>query len=309
MTALDEHVADYLALRRSLGFTLAYEGQVLPQFTAYLQAAGSSRVTTELAITWAQLPTGVQPITWTHRLGAVRGFARYLHAIDPATEIPPRGVFGGQGKRPTPYVYSDTDIERLLTAAGDLRPARRAATYRTLFGLLAVSGMRIREALNLRRTDLDLRAGVVTVIGGKSTATTRLLPLHPSTITALRVYLRQRDRSCPTATTDTVFISTRGAALAYGPVHDTFHHLTTSIGLRTATVHPRIHDLRHSFTVHTLIDWYRAGEDVAARMPARSTYLGHVNPISTYWYLTAVPELMELVAQQLDSGSPEKSRP
>jgi len=309
MTALGEYVVDYLALRRSLGFKLAYEGHVLPQFAAHLEAAGSSRITTDLAITWARLPAGVQPVTWTHRLGAVRGFARYLHAIDPATEIPPRAVFAGQGKRPTPYVYSYTDIDRLLTVAGDLRPALRAATYRTLFGLLAVSGMRIREALNLRRTDLDLRTGVVTVIGGKSAATTRLLPLHPSTITALRAYLRQRDRSCPTATADTVFISTRGTALAYGPVHDTFHHLTTSIGLRTATVHPRIHDLRHSFTVHTLIDWYRAGEDVAARMPALSTYLGHVNPVSTYWYLTAVPELMGLVAQQLGGGESDGSRP
>lgn len=309
MTALGEHVSNYLALRRSLGFKLAYEGHVLPQFTAHLEAAGSSRITTELAITWAQLPAGVQPVTWTHRLGAVRGFARYLHAIDPQTEIPPRAVFAGQGKRPTPYMYSDTDIDRLLTATDGLRPVLRAATYRTLFGLLAVSGMRIREALNLRRTDLDLRAGVVTVIGGKSGATTRLLPLHSSTIAALRGYQRLRDRSCPAATTDTVFICTRGTALSYGLVHDTFKQLTTTIGLRTATVHPRIHDLRHSFTVQTLIGWYRCGEDVAARMPALSTYLGHVNPVSTYWYLTAVPELMGLAAQQLDGGESDGSRP
>lgn len=308
MTALGEHVADYLALRRSLGFKLVHEGHILPQFAVYLESAGSSRITTDLAITWARLPAGVQPVTWTHRLGAVRGFARYLHAIDPATEIPPRAVFAGQGKRPTPYVYSDTDIDRLLTAAGDLRPALRAATYRTLFGLLAVSGMRIREALNLRRTDLDLRAGVVTVIGGKSGATTRLLPLHPSTIAALRGYQRLRDRSCPAATADTVFISTCGTALTYGPVRDTFNRLTTTIGFRTATVRPRIHDLRHSFAVHTLIGWYHSGEDVAARMPALSTYLGHVNPAGTYWYLTAVPELMGLAAQQLGGGDPDGSR-
>jgi integrase len=227
MTALGEHVADYLALRRSLGFKLVHEGYILPQFAAYLESAGSSRITADLAITWARLPAGVQPVTWTHRLGAVRGFARYLHAIDPATEIPPRAVFAGQGKRPTPYVYSDTDIDRLLTAAGDLRPALRAATYRNLFGLLAVSGMRIREALNLRRTDLDLRAGVVTVIGGKSGATTRLLPLHPSTIAALRGYQRLRDRSCPAATADGLHLHLRNRVdlrPGAGHVQPTHHH-------------------------------------------------------------------------------------
>lgn len=309
MTTLGEHVCDYLALRRSLGFKLAYEGHILPQFAAYLEAAEASRITADLAISWARLPAGVQPVTWTHRLGAVRGFARYLHAIDPATEIPPRGVFAGQGKRPTPYVYSDTDINRLLTAADGLRPVLRAATYRTLFGLLAVSGMRIREALNLRRGDLDLRAGVLTVIGGESSATTRLLPLHPSTVDALRSYQRLRDRTLPAATADTVFISTRGTALTYGPVRNTFNRLTTSIGLRTDTMHPRVHDLRHGFTVQTLIGWYRCGEDVAERMPALSSYLGHVNPASTYWYLTAVPELMELAAQQLGGGESDGSRP
>lgn len=309
MTTLGEHVCDYLALRRSLGFKLAYEGHILPQFAANLEAAEASRITADLAISWARLPAGVQPVTWTHRLGAVRGFARYLHAIDPATEIPPRGVFAGQGKRPTPYVYSDTDINRLLTAADGLRPVLRAATYRTLFGLLAVSGMRIREALNLRRGDLDLRAGVLTVIGGESSATTRLLPLHPSTVDALRSYQRLRDRTLPAATADTVFISTRGTALTYGPVRNTFNRLTTSIGLRTDTMHPRVHDLRHGFTVQTLIGWYRCGEDVAERMPALSSYLGHVNPASTYWYLTAVPELMELAAQQLGGGESDGSRP
>jgi integrase len=190
-------------------------------------------------------------------------------------------------------VYSDTDIDRLLTAAGDLRPALRAATYRNLFGLLAVSGMRIREALNLRRTDLDLRAGVVTVIGGKSGATTRLLPLHPSTIAALRGYQRLRDRSCPAATADTVFISTCGTALTYGPVRDTFNRLTTTIGLRTATVHPRIHDLRHSWAVAALEACPFGHDQVDQHVLGVSTYLGHAKLASTYWYLTAVPELMD----------------
>jgi integrase/recombinase XerD len=297
MNTLTNHIADYLALRRSLGFKLVYEGQVLPRFAAFLESAGSSTITTELAISRARQPEGVHPVTWTHRLGAVRGLARYLHTIDPATQIPPVGVFAGQGKRPTPYVYCDTDIDRLLDAAGQLQPALWAATCRTLFGLLAVTGMRIGEALTLRCSDVDPRVGVLTVTGGKSSTTTRLLPLHPSTLAALRGYQRLRDRACPD--TVTFFVSNRGVALTYTPVRNAFIGLTAEIGLRTATMAPRIHDLRHAFAVRTLLDWYRSGEDITAQMPVLSTYLGHVNPASTYWYMTAVPELMELAAQRL----------
>lgn len=300
MTDLHCHVQDYLRMRRALGFKLAREGQVLPQLVDYLHAAGTATLTTELAIAWAGLPVGVAPVTWTQRLGAARGFASYLQAIDPWTEIPPTGVFAGQGPRPTPFLWSDDDIVRLLDAAGRLQPRLRAVTYQALFGLLAVTGMRIGEALALGRDDVDLDDGVVLVRDGKFHRQ-RLLPLHPTTTDALRAYTAERDRLAPETAATTFLLSWRGrTALGYGGVSGTFKLLTTQIGLRTDTAAPRVHDLRHSFAVRTLIDWHRADLDVAGRLPALSDYLGHVSPSGTYWYLSAVPELMELAAARLD---------
>jgi len=299
MSRLQEHVDDYLRLRRALGFKLKHDGQVLPQLVVHLEAAGAATITSELAIAWAQLSTGVQPLRWAHRLTAARGFARYMTAIDPATEVPPRDVFGARQRRPSPYLWSEEEICRLLAAARALRPPLRAASYEALFGLLAVSGMRVGEALALRREDVDLAAGVITIPEAKF-ARPRLVPLHPSATEQLGCYAARRDRLCPRPRATTFLLSCVGTALGYSSVHRTFVKLTGSIGLRTAAVHPRAHDLRHSFAVKTLIRWQRSGTDVSARMPALSDYLGHVNPAGTFWYLSAAPELMQLAAQRLD---------
>lgn len=299
MTDFDSYVRDYLRARRALGFKLVFPGQVLPQFAAYLDAAGASTLTVGLAIDWAGLRQGVQPISLAHRLGAVRGFARYLHTIDPATEVPPCGIWPSTAPRPTPYLWSDTDIRALLDATRQLRPPLRAVTHETLFGLLAASGMRVGEALGLHRDDVDLVDGVITIREAKF-GRSRLVPLHPSTTDALRAYATRREQLSPKATAATFFVTSAGTALRYGGVKDTFNRLTTTLGLRTATVRPRMHDLRHSFAVRTLIGWHRSGIPVEARMPVLSNYLGHVNPAGTYWYLSAAPELMELAAARLD---------
>jgi integrase/recombinase XerD len=295
---LDRHVVDYLRLRRSLGYKLVREGQVLPQFVAWLRRSGASTITTEAAVAWAQLPQGVSPITWVHRLGAVRGFARYLHTIDPATEIPPQGVFPRPAHRATPYVYSPEEVRALLHAASRLRPQLRGATYETLFGLLAATGARIGETLVLQRDDVDLGDGVLTLTGSKS-GRARLVPLHPSTTQALHRYAAYRDRLCPRPRATTFFVSTAGTPLHHRCVHHTFTKLTTAIGVRTPNLKPRIHDLRHTFIINRLLDFYRTPGDPAGRMPTLSTYVGHVNPAGTYWYLSAVPELMQLAAQRL----------
>jgi integrase/recombinase XerD len=299
VSALGRHVEAYLGMRRALGFKLAFEGQVLPQLATYLDAAGASTVTVELAIAWAGIPQGVQPISWAHRLGAVRGFARYLQTIDPATEVPPCGIWPSVAPRPAPYLWSDVDVRALLDAARQLRPRLRAATHEALFGLLAASGMRIGEALRLERDDVDLDRGVVTIREAKF-GRSRLVPLHPSTTDALGSYATRRDELCPTPRSTTFFVSGVGTALLHGGVRKTFIGLTTAVGMRTPTVRPRIHDLRHSFAVRTLVQWHRSGIDVAGRMALLSTYLGHVNPAGTYWYLSAAPELMELAAARLD---------
>ncbi len=297
MTDLSAHVQDYIRLRRSLGFKLEEPGRLLPQFVAYLEAAGASTPTAELAISWARLPKNVQPIHWAHRLGAVRGFASFLKTIEPSTEVPPPDVFGARQQRPVPYLWSGADIARLMEGARQLRPATWAATCETVFGLLAASGMRVGEAVALGRDDVDLVTGVVTVRDTKF-GRSRIVPVHASTTAALRSYANSRDESSPRS--QAFFVPYMTGALSTDSVRKAFKKITAQIGLRTELVRPRVHDLRHSFAVRTLINWLRAGVDVGIGMSALSTYLGHVNPVGTYWYLQASPELMELAAARLD---------
>jgi integrase len=206
-----------------------------------------------------------------------------------------------RARRSTPHLYSDAEISALLSAAGGLRPPFRAATYTTLFGLVATTGTRVGEAIRLGRDDVDVEAGLLLVKQSKFNKT-RLLPLHPSVVNVLTSYARQRDQFYPQPKTATFFVSTAGTQLIYNNVRAVFGDLTTD-----ATVWPsparrrRIHELRHSFAVATLLDWYRAGIDVDARLPLLSAYLGHVDPAATYWYLHAAPALLGLAAQRLDA--------
>ncbi|MDA8283814.1 MAG: tyrosine-type recombinase/integrase [Actinomycetota bacterium] len=226
---LSQHLTDYLAVRRALGFKLVFPGQVLPQFVAYLETAGASTVTVELAVAWAALPQGrVQPISLAHRLGAVRGFARWLATIDPTTEIPPCGIWSSTTPRPAPYLWTETEIQVLLDAARQVSPPLRAATHHTLFGLLACSGMRVGEAIGLARPDVDLDVGLITVRDGKF-GRSRLVPLHPTTTEALRSYTICRDRLCPNRPSTAFFVSTVGTALSYSGVHKTFVEVTDDV--------------------------------------------------------------------------------
>jgi integrase len=303
VSELRRHLEDYLRLRRALGFKLEFPGLVLPSLISYLEEADAAIITAELAVAWAGLPRGVLPITWAHRLGAARGFARYLKTIDPATEVPPAGVWPSVSPRPQPYIWADRDICRLLAAARELRPALRAATHETMFGLLAATGMRLGEAIGLDRADADLDGGVLTIRDGKF-GRSRLVTLHSTVTSALHGYATRRDQLCPSPATTRFFVSTAGTPLRTSAVDCAFAQLTTALGLRTPDHRPRIHDLRHSFAVRQLLDWHRAGDDVNAQMPVLSAYLGHVSPAGTYWYLTAVPELMELAAARLARGGP-----
>jgi len=187
MSGLSMHLEDYLRLRRALGFKLEREGQLLAQLIAYLETAGAATVTSELAIAWAREPANAGPNHWAKRLGIVRKFAAYLHTIDPAAEVPPPGVFPARRRRPTPYLWPQSDISRLLEGARTLRSPLRAATHETLFGLLAAVGMRVGEAIALQREDVDLGTGVVTIREAKFNRS-RLVPLHPTTTDALRRY-------------------------------------------------------------------------------------------------------------------------
>ena len=300
MSRLHALLDDYLALRRGLGFKLRAERLLLPGFVDFVEQAGAESVTVELALAWAKSPTGVNPFRWQRRLSMVRGFARYVYAFDPVTEVPPDRLLAYRYSRPTPFLLSDQEIAALLAAADTLRPRLLAVTCRTLFGLLAVTGLRVGEAIDLDREDVDLARRLLTVRQTKFNKS-RLLPLHPSTSDALATYTQERDRLCPKPMASSFFVSTAGTRLLYPVVRKVFVDLVNELGIqpRSPSCRPRLHGLRHSFVVNTLLGWYRDDVDVAAKLPALAAYLGHSHPASTYWYLQAVPELLTVAAQRL----------
>lgn len=300
MSALRDSLSDYLAMRRSLGYKLERTGKLLAQFLTHLEQRDQERVTTELALAWATEPAG--GASWhAQRLCAVRGFSGYLHAIDPTVEVPAIDLLPDRPHRATPYLYSDDQIAALIAAAGALRTPHRVATLRTVIGLLAATGMRVGEAISLDRSDLDREHGVLLVRAAKL-GKTRELPLHPSVVDALLRYLRRRDRPRPVAPSEALLVSSAGTRLLYYNVQNTFHRLVERAGLqsRSAGCRPRLHDLRHTFAVNTVLDGYRADMDVGPRLALLATYLGHVDPGKTYWYLEAAPELMALAGERLE---------
>lgn len=299
---LRDQLTDYLTLRRALGYRLQRPEKLLNQFLTHLEHHDETVVTVAAALDWAQLPAGAAAGWWAYRLCVVRGFATYLHAIAPVHEVPPAGLLPQRPLRASPYLYSDAEIAALIAVTGTLRTPLRPATFATLIGLLATTGIRVGEAIGLDRGDVDLTSGRLRIRSGKF-GKTRELALHPSTIDALNAYRRTRDRTAPRTGTSAFFVSTAGTRLLYCNVHNTFHRLVQLAGLspRSASCRPRIHDLRHTFAVKTMLDAYAAGEDGQTRLTLLSTWLGHVHPRHTYWYLSAAPELMALAGQRLEA--------
>ncbi len=303
MTTLRTSVQDYLTMRRGLGFKLHDAGVGLLDFVAFMERRRAARITMDLALEWATKSKSAQPAAWARRLSFVRGFARYRSAFDPRTQIPPASLLPYRPQRARPYIYTEQEIERLLTAARSLRPVSglRGWTYYALFGLLSVSGLRISEALNLKLTDLDLRESVLTIENTKF-GKSRLVPLHASTLNVLSDYLRRRKRFLAGRPASHLFVSSTGNRLDLGAVHRTFYALSRQIGLRgpSASHGPRLHDFRHRFAVQTLLNWYRGRQEIETRLPILSTYLGHVHVSDTYWYLSAHPELLGQAVNRLE---------
>ena len=301
MSGLHSKLQDYLALRRAMGFKMERHAKLLGQFVDFLAAQDAATLTIEHALAWAGAPSGANPRWWAARLSMVRGFAVHLQALDPAHQVPPRGLMtSGSRRTVVPYLYTDQEIAGLIRAAGELSGPLRAVTYQTLIRLLAVTGMRVGEAIGLDREDLNEQTGVLTIHGTKF-GKSRQLPLHPSAVVGLRGYLDLRDRLQPERRTSALLVSTRGCRLRYNRVWVIFHRLLiqTELTAKSPGRTPRIHDLRHSFAVTSLLGWYRDGADVTAMLPRLSTYLGHTDPKHTYWYLSAAPELLALAADRL----------
>jgi integrase len=300
MSRLRTSLDRYVSMRQGLGYKYDGPARRLSDFVAFMEARGAETITTKLAMEWVTL-IGRQS-TWSIRLTDVRCFAHHVAHFDPLTEVPPVDAVPAL-RRAKPYIYADAEIEALLAAALSLPPANalRRWTYHCLFGLIAVAGLRHSEALNLCRNDVDLIQGVLTIRESKF-GKSRLVPLHATTIAVLKDYSARRDAHIGAPRSPYFFVAEQGGHLLHQYVHRVFWQLSRQIGLRQKGQHsgPRVHDLRHRFAVQTLINWYRAGEDVERQLPVLSTFLGHACVRDTYWYLSATPELMTHAARRLD---------
>lgn len=300
MTRLAEAAKEYLALRRALGFKLRHHTWWLPDFVSYLGAHGSSVITSELALSWARQPPNTSPSWWAARLSAIRQFARHHRAFDARTEIPASDLIPHRKQRLTPHLYTAAEVAALMREASRLESPLRSVSYTTLIGLLAATGMRVSEALALDCDDIDWDRELLTIRSSKF-GKSRHVPLHRSTVAALRDYDRRRGRLRPHRRSPAFFLSSAGTRVIHQNFQHVFLRLLKLTGMdRGPGRRPRVHDLRHAFAMKIVRDWYRAGLDVERRLPQLSTYLGHVSPSTTYWYLTATPELLAAAGKRAD---------
>jgi integrase/recombinase XerD len=304
----------YMSVRRSLGYDLQTSERVLRRFARFADAQAAPHIDTALFLLWdASLPD-VGPKTRSARFGMVRLFAQWLSSIDPAHQPPPRGLLPGSQKRQRPYIYSQTEIVSIIETAGELPSVygMRGLTCSTLFALIAVTGLRISEALALDPDDLDAETGVLRVRCGKL-GKERLLPLDPTAVVRLLAYSAERDRLMEKAV-QAFFINCDGRRVTDCAARYNFAQVCQKIGLRAHQQYgrhgrgPRIHDFRHSFAVRTMLGWYRQGKDPTREMIRLTTWLGHSKPENTFWYIEAVPELLELAMARATGANAEGSQ-
>ena len=315
MNTLSIKLDRYLAVRRSLGFDLRSSERVLRRFIAFAEHERSELITTDLFLRWQKVFGHAHRGTWAARLGMVRLFAQWLHGMDVRHEVPPKSLIPSPCRRPRPYIYSEAEIEQLINAAANLPSVNgiRGLTFATFFGLIAVTGLRISEAIALDVEDVDLESGVLTIRRAKLSKE-RLVPVSQSTLASLAAYAKERDRLLGLRP-ESFFVKDRGGRPTDCCVRYNFAVVCQSIGLRTGQkMHrhgrgPRIHDLRHTFAVRTMLNWYRAAKDASREMIQLSTYLGHVEPANTYWYIEAVPELLELASKRSCVAMEQEARP
>jgi integrase/recombinase XerD len=297
-------LSDYLSVRRALGYKLEGTEALLTQFLAYLRDHDADTITIEQALGFATAPAEASARWHALRLSAIRCFARWAALSDPPVQVPPARLLPARPTRAAPYIYGQDQIQALLCAADQLRPAIRAATFHTLIALMAATGIRTGEAIGLDVNSVDRTAATLRVTGkyGK----TRLLPLHPSVLRGLTDYLHDRARLLPAAASPALLISTTGRRLPPSTVHTTFRSLVTTARIEPASAacRPRPHDLRHTFAVTTMLEAYRSGSDPAAVLPILSTWLGHTEPSDTYWYLTGTSELLTAAMDRLTHPRP-----
>lgn len=310
MSNLRGSVADYLRVRRALGFKLYDAERLLNHFVDFMERKKTRFISTALALQWATENTNCHPSRWASRLSVIRCFARFRRAADSRTEIPPPYLLSHRHRRKARDIHSDEDVLNLLKTARKTRSPKGlwGATHSTLLGLLAATGMRVGEAVALDQRDVDLGKSIITIRNAKF-GKSRAIPIHRSTVKALRVYKRLRNSVISSPESQSFFVSELGARMTAKFIGKKYLVLARQAGIRSpkGRVGPRLHDLRHRFAIRTMLSWYRTGVDVERRLPVLSTYLGHTNTANTYWYLSSVPELLCLAVKRLDNDFGEIS--
>ena len=312
MNTLSTELERYLSVRRSLGYALASQAPVLRKFVAFAENEGADYVTTDLFLRWRAVCRSANNDTWSGRFGAVRIFAQWMQGINPRHEIPPRGLIPRRASRPRPFIYTDEQVRAIVGAAAQLPSAYglRGLTWSTLFGLIAVTGLRISEAVGIDNEDVALEHGVLTIKRGKN-GKSRIVVIADCTAARLGAYQVERDRLIGRQPVP-FFLTESGSRPSRRAAEYHFARLSQTIGLRSPrTDHrhgrgPRIHDLRHTFAVRTIINWYRRGLDADREMYKLTAYLGHDKPADTYWYIEAVPELLALAAERATQSIDKK---
>ena len=307
MSAIRDSLIQCVAVRRALGSKFYEPALALDHFVDLLEREGTEFITTDLALRWAMAPKHAQRATWGRRLSQVRGFAKWLNAVDIRNEIPPKRLLNARRRRNAPHIYTEQEIDRLMAQAARLHSPKgmRAMTYSTLIGLLVATGLRPSEAMGLDRADVDLVNGILSIRESKF-GKSRFVPIEESTRAALECYSRCRDQLFSLRVSEAFLVGERGIRLNAGSARRMFVRLSRAVGLRATTKDgrdgygPRLQDFRHSFATGRMVEWYRAGLDVSRELPKLATYLGHVDVGLTYWYIEAVPELLQLAAKYLD---------
>lgn len=309
MSALRESLAHYITVRRTLGSSFKEPAGSLSRFVDFVEESGSEFITIELALKWATQSPLVQRATWSRRLTQVRGFATWISAVDLRNEVPPQRLLNIGHRRGQPYIYSDEEVRKLMGRAATLPSPSglRAHTYVTLIGLLASTGLRPGEAIALDKSDVELKDGILSVRDSKH-GKSRFVPVEGSVRDALTRYARLRDARGPSDQDKAFLVSERGWRLKGDSTRRTFAKMSAAIGIRESLPRPsigrgpRLQDFRHTFATKRIIEWYRAGLDIDREIPKLSTYLGHSGTAATYWYIQAVPELLQLATERYDRG-------
>ncbi len=306
------HLTSYIELRRGLGFRVGTQAQVLRAFDRFVadQQPGAP-LTQTLAVEFAAHGGHDSAALSARRYHVVRLFADYVATFEPATPLFDPRALTMPRRKPLPHIYTPEELARLLagTAHVSARHPLRGVTLHAMIGLAASSGLRIGEVAGLDGTDVDLTTGVLAIRSSKFNKD-RLVPVHPTTRATLQAYAARRDAAFPVSRSPAFFLQQRAGRFSKHTIQMSFWELTRAVGMRGNTGKgPRFHDLRHTFAVRRLAEWYAAGLDVQALLPSLATYLGHGHYTDTAWYLTATPELLSLAAARADRALAQEAAP